>query len=160
MEESISINILNNPELFTESLVKFFEKYDKDKNGYLDLKELQELEKDTKNEFGDFTWFSICEDFYFKDLDSDKDGKISMHELSVHLKNLLSHRGDKELMVNHDNYLKKLEFSLCKLNIEHLEDLIKDIKSGYFKCPQFGEINLEEQEEKLRYWQKELEKYN
>ena len=160
-QESKSAAILADPQKFEEALIEFFNKYDKNKDGYLDLKEFQEVELDAEAEYGDFKFFIRCEDIYLKELDKNGDGKISRDELAVHFHDILVNRANKEKSEINQKVMYESSRRVAQLEIERLKENLEKIKGGLKTCVDhalYGGVTVEELEEKIKYWEGQLAK--
>ena len=75
--------INNNTQKFTEITSSSFDKYDKDKSGYIEYSELKEVINDMAKQFNLAT--NVDEDLVkkaFESLDTNKDGKLSKEEFT------------------------------------------------------------------------------
>ena len=75
--------INNNTKKFTEITSSSFDKYDKDKSGYIEYSELKEVINDMAKQFNLAT--NVDEDLVkkaFESLDTNKDGKLSKEEFT------------------------------------------------------------------------------
>jgi hypothetical protein len=156
-------DILKDPKKYQDHLTECFNKYDTDKSGFLDLKELQEAEKDVIAEFPDqkmFIYFpeGCLEEFrakYFNGLDTDKDGKISKNEFSRHIHAILEKRAsvEKDKDFAQQQYVNSRR--VAEINILQHKSMIESIESGQYTC---GDVSIKSCEAEIKYWEDKLAK--
>ena len=82
--------VLKDQKVFNTKIKTIFNKYDKNKNGTIEKKELETLMTETSKEFKTTPPTKEVVDMYMKLVDKNKNGKIEFNEFSSFMKEILT----------------------------------------------------------------------
>lgn len=137
-----------------------FEKYDTDRNGFIDESEMKSILEDSYRQMGIPKVFTKEElDIFFEMTDADRDGKISLEEYQAVLKRTLENAGykfvegedDAKLQNEAEEKVKKAAPHQKKLQDlqEHIEKALEMTKLLFKKYDTDGSGHLDKDEMKV-----------